>query len=244
MFENELREFLKKFNCNGTELFEFVLQCKNDLKVRFPEQKISPVKLETSVKKYDNGKVITGRYSITLPMVEFAHFKIEYQYKIFKMIHFNMNKFIKLFETGLINQICFGEDNGKGKLYFGGNDGTNLCFESDGLTKHYRFITSRWMEVINIDQPDKVISVYKILKDGNRLGWVSINKDYITKYYRPSVSISLKEFNKLSLQDQYEYEEINFWEKHECRNCENEFINEDNDKSLETIVREVRRTLK
>lgn len=244
MFEDELREFLREFKCNKTHLFEYVSQCKNDLKTRFPDQKITPVKLEASVKKYDNGKVVAGRYSITLPMVEFAHFRIEQQYKIFEMIHFNMNRFIKLFEKGVITQICFGEDNGKGKLYFGGNGDTNLCFETDGLTKHYRFITPRWMEVINIDEPDKVISVYKILKDGDRLGWVSINKDYVTKYYRPKVSLTLKEFNSLTPQEQFEYEELNFWEKHSCRTCKEKLTSEDDDKTIEQVVKEVRFNLK
>ena len=50
------------------------------------------------------------------------------------------------------------------------------------------------MEVKNINKPDKVISVYKILEDGNNVGWVSINKDY-------KQSLSMKEFNKISPQD-------------------------------------------
>ena len=53
MFENELRQFLKEYDCENISLFDFVLECKNVLKKRYPEKMILPIKLETSIKKFD-----------------------------------------------------------------------------------------------------------------------------------------------------------------------------------------------
>ena len=247
MCENELRQFLKEYDCENISLFDFVLECKNVLKKRYPEKMILPIKLETSIKKFDIGKIVKGRYSITLPMVEFANFLPMQQYKLFNMFNFDIGNFSKFFEDVRFTQICFGGDNGKGKIYFG--NGTNLyCFETDGLVKQYKFITPGWMEVSNIQSLNKVISVYKIIKEKDHVGWISINPEYITTYYRPDIKLSEDAFNSLSRQDKFEYKELQHWRDLRCRDCSKKgtFKNtngEEDGKSKEDIIKDVRQKL-
>ena len=76
MFNDHLKKFLKLYDCNNTELFDLILNCKKELKnelfdIYKQDVFIEPIKLETSIKIMNSGKSIKSRYVIGIHINEF-----------------------------------------------------------------------------------------------------------------------------------------------------------------------------
>jgi hypothetical protein len=244
MFEKELKYFLEKFKCN-TKLLEYIIECKKELINKNIVKYVNPPKIETSIKKYDNGKNDIGRYVINISNEEFRLYSKEQKIKIFQMVYMDINNFKDIFLEKDNFQMYFGEDNGKGKVYF---DGLDICYESSGKIKNYNFIKSGWINVTSSENTNKISSVYKLISDKNgNLCWYGIGKDYITKYFRPSIYLPKDNFEKLNEQEKYEYITLYNWYNLVCPCCKDnkhENNGEEKEKTKEEIIKDIKDFLK
>jgi len=198
MFENNLRDFLQLYECD-TELFEYFLECKNVLK---NNEFVDPIKIETSIKTYDNGIETKGRYVISVTSEEFKKYTSEQQQKIFTLVFMDINKFKEQLSQKNF-ELYFGIDNKKGKVYFVAKN--IICYESSGKIKYYNFVKTGWIDVFTSDDHNKLSSVYKLINEENVLYWYGIGRDYITKYFRPKINITEEYYNTLSDNEKKEF---------------------------------------
>lgn len=246
MFEKELRNFLKEYDCNP-ELLEYVLKCKSILKefLEGTEKYVDPVKLETSIKVFENGTEVKGRYVIGITSEEFKMYTLEQRTNLFKIAGFDIDNFEKLLKVDKEFILYIGGDNGKGKVYF---DSYNLCFESTGIIKNYNFIKPGWIHVTNLNEPNIVTSVYKIIRDDDGvMRWYSIADDYITTYFRPLIKVSEEVFKDLTKQELYDTQHMYLWYCVTCPCCfENQDENNGEDKSIskEEIISRIKQDFK
>ena len=246
MFEKELRNFLKEYDCNP-ELLEYVLDCKSRLKEMFKDidKYVDPIKLETSIKVFEDGREVKGRYVIGISSEEFKMYTDEQQSHLFKIAGFYINDFDELLKIDKDFILYLGGDNGKGKVYF---DSFNLCFESSGKIKNYNFITSGWIHVTNFNEPDIITAVYKIIKDDDGImKWYSIARDYITTYFRPLMKVSEEESNNMTKQELYEIEHMYLWYCVTCPCCfdkQSENNGEDKNVGKEEIIETIKNQFK
>ena len=153
------------------------------------------MRLETSRKIYNDGKIITGRYTVSISLYEFSFYTRQQQEKLFEIVDFDIRDFVNILNSGKEFRMFFGEDGGVGKVYF---DELNICYESNGRDKRYIFQKPGWIDiyVVSSDSPDKLFAIFKMIKEGKNVNWYAGSKDYITIYYRPEVYLSEEQFNQ------------------------------------------------
>jgi len=212
MFENKLRNFLQLYECD-TELFEYFLECKNALK---NNEFVDPIKIETSIKTYDNGVETKGRYLISVTSEEFKKYTYEQQQKIFTLVFMDINKFKEQLSHKKF-QLYFGIDNKKGKVYFGAKN--IICYESSGKIKYYNFVKTGWIDVFTSEDINNLSSIYKLIDEENVLHWYGIGRDDITKYFRPKIHINNETYNTLSDNEKKEFKILSMWHDVTCPCC-------------------------
>lgn len=206
----KLKNFLIEYECN-TDLFDFILICKDKLTYRFPDYFIEPIKIETSIKKMNDGRILKGRYIIALSLAEFDHYDEIDKYKIFSIIGFDINKFKKFLNYTSLNPdqtIYIGFDNHKGKIYFEEFNGNIIAFETTGLIKYYKLRIPHIYDIITSASNNKVIAQHIRMNTNNGLNWISFNNDYMSIYFRPDIEPDTND-NLFTIF-------LSYWFKHNC----------------------------
>jgi len=216
MLTGSIKSFLKEYECD-TLLFDYVVECKYKLKKNIF---IKPMSVETSIKTYDNGEIIKGRYVISLDIDEFKQYETHDQIKIFNIVGFNIQDFKDYFKKNI--KLYFGFDNKKGKLYFS-DEISLICFEPEKI-KLYKLIDNNMIICYDKKNLNDIIAVHIRINDGNN--WYSIGKNFVTKYYRPNLVYTNDFLQKLSIEEKTSYKYLRYWYYHHCM-CNECFIEQD-----------------
>lgn len=209
---NILKKFLTDHNCD-TKLFDYVLECKNNLKKEYINF-IPPIFVETSIKIGDNNQKHFGRYIITINLEEFLRYTKNEQTNIFKLVHLDINNYIKKLHSYKKKvDIIFGYDGNKGKVYFDEDDKIT-CYESSGKIKYYVEKYPHIMYVYENNVQNEVGKHIRIIDKNNVPRWYAHMKNYTTIYYRPNIEISENEKKHLSENDLLEYKHLINWFYH------------------------------
>ena len=211
MFNNILKNFLKEYNCN-TILFDYILECKNNLKNHY-KYFVKPIQIETSI-KFQNNKKHFGRYTVTIDMEEFLKYTNEEQKTIFNLVYLDINNFKnKLKITNKKVDIGFGYDLNKGKVYFDENEYI-ICYESSGKIKYYIQKSPDVMHVYDNNLQNYIGHHHRIIDENNIPRWYSNNKDYKTIYYRTNIKLYINHLKKLKETELNEYKNLLKWFYH------------------------------
>jgi len=224
MFNDHLKKFLKLYDCNNTELFDLILNCKKELKnelfdIYKQDVFIEPIKLETSIKIMNSGKSIKSRYVIGIHINEFKLYNENNKYKIFNLLGFDFENFKDIIKNVDENcQMYLGLDNKKGKIYF---DGKNIHtgYESSGLIKYYNSEGSDTFKITTSKSGNDVVSIQKRINDNENKYWYAISNEYKTYYYRPNIYFDEIEIKKYTDNIQKEYKILKNWYEHKCMCC-------------------------
>jgi hypothetical protein len=213
---SKLRNFLIEYDCK-TDLFDYILICKDKLLKKIPKYFIEPVKIETSIKKMNDGNIIKGRYVLALSLAEFNKYDDIDKNKIFSIVGFDINKFKKYLQYKSINDtIYIGFDNEKGKIYFEESLGDIIAFETTGLIKYYKsHDCGNAFDVTTSISKDKIVGQHFRMHTKYGMNWISINDNYTTIYFRQDINPdSNDDFMSLPLDLKYKYSFLSYWFKH------------------------------
>lgn len=220
MFYEQIREELLKNSCDVSLYNKIVEFKKTNI---YSKKNWEAIKVEYSIKKYDDNKIINGRYTITLSLEEFLTYGKNKRKEIFDMLHFDNNKFEKKI-TSIKDyknySLYLGFEGSKGKIYFLTPDNI-ICFESNNKIKFYDILSKNSNEVykykyicVSLDDIYKKYSVHTILNDpkDNIDKWFSVGKDYLTVYERPTVILK----NNFTTDENLHCRFLKFWKYHNC----------------------------
>jgi len=215
MFKKILFDFIKSFDCNP-KLLELIYKCKDNLKKSgiFPE----PVRIETSIKTFKDGKFSKKRYGVSIYLSEFLKYNKEDVEELLKFLKFEY-KDIPYIDN--CERIYFALDNNKGKIYVS-NTNKMICKENDGRIKYYllRKDKTNWMDVFS-NNSKKVDAINVRIENKEEINWYTISKNFKTKYYRPYIKFEENILNTLSEYDKNTYLFYKHWYYHYCmcKNC-------------------------
>ena len=189
MYDNGLN-FLHRYKCS-TWLYTYIKTLRS-LVLKRPV--FLPV--EISVKRFTDGRVVLGRYTITMRLVEFQSLPGHVQKRIFRYLGFNLKDYQgHMFDRNA--DIIFGQDGNVGKIYFDRLDDPLdphlICYESTGRVKYYRpqFLSKNWLGLnicngLNVfDEAGQRIGVHLRVNGDQGVYWYGIAADYTTEYRRP-----------------------------------------------------------
>ena len=151
-------------------------------------------RIEGSIKSTDN---LGGRYTCTMLLSEYTALNYNTQKEILKNVNFTNDRLIEILDihSNMISNntdIIFGTSNSNiGKIYLDFNNGSLVCYESDGKIKYY----SGNHKKLNVYHNGiKVSTHYRIRKNitfnNYPVYWIAKGQDKsITRYIRPRVSL-------------------------------------------------------
>lgn len=206
MINNSLRQFLKDYNCD-TKLFDYILNCKENLAKR-KNSYVCPVFIETSVKKnFKTNKESKGRYIIFIILEEFNNYTLVEKENIFKLVNFKFSEFEKLIKNmDKISDIIFGYDGNKGKVYLNETYTKKrlYCYENGGKIKYYKEVYPNVKYVYDTKDLNTILKTDIRIRDkNNKFVWHSHYQDEMTTYYRPFININ--NFEKLNEKDKLDF---------------------------------------
>ena len=215
MFRKILFDFIKSFECNP-KLLELIYNCKDNLQKLdiYPE----PVRIETSIKTFNNGNIMKKRYGISIFLKEFNKYRKE---DIKELLDFLKFDFKDIPNIDNCTRIYFALDDNKGKIYVS-NTEKMICKENDGKIKYYKVRKDKinWMDVFSNDSDNRVAINVRI-QNKKEINWYTISKNFKTKYYRPYINFEDNKFNSLNNEEKNTYIFYKHWyyQYCMCSNC-------------------------
>lgn len=209
MFEDFIINFFKEYKCDTT-ILRIILNCKKKLREKMF---VEPIRVETSIKKFDNGKISKNRYIISLYLNEFKLYDYDDQKNIFEILGFD----IKNFDLNSYNnfQLYLSCDNNIGKIYFS-NMETIICYQSNKIIKYYKLRFPGWLDVSLDKNFEKLHAIQVRITRDNKVNWYGLGKDFITIYYRPNINYDEKYLKKQNSEFLNYYKFYKHWYYHEC----------------------------
>ena len=202
--------FLEYYDCDPTLLL-YIIACKGELEERTGIIN-KPINLETSVKYQVDGKIIKGRYVITVSLEEILKYNKDLVKEMFSFLGFDFDFFNFEEKKSVVDYLYLGVDGIKGKVYLG-NKNSGICFESNNKIKFYKYTKEDIVEIYSNKDEKNIDAIHIRINNNNFVNWYGISKKFITLYYRPNLN-GFKIDNKL-------LEKSNKWYFHRClcTNC-------------------------
>lgn len=223
MYHNILLDFLDYYECDP-QLLLYVILCKGELEERTGYSS-KVINIETSIKYQADGKIIKGRYVITINIDELLKYKKEFVKEMFEYVGFDFDSF-NFEKNPKIDYIYIGVDGNKGKIYVG-NSNSGICYESNGNIKYY-MLTGKDLVDIYIDKETTTLgAIHLRIKNNEIVNWYGISKNFITIYYRPN--LNGYEIDRDILQ------KSNIWYYHKCI-CKKCYESPPKGKNIEDLI--------
>jgi hypothetical protein len=231
MYHNILLEFLEWYECDPTLLY-YIIACKGELQERTGYVN-KVIELETSVKFQEDGKIIKGRYVITVILKEVLEYDKDLVKEMFSYLGFDFDYFNFEEKKNVVNYLYLGIDGYKGKVYLG-NENSGICFESNNKIKFYKYSKEDIVEIFSDKEEKNLEAIHiRINNYNNFINWYGISKKFITLYFRPNL-------NGFNIDDDLLIK-ANKWYYHKClcKNCVDKDLGGKNIHSLITIIKQM-----
>jgi len=228
MYHDLLLEFLELYDCDPT-LFYYVVACKGELEERKGNVN-NIIELETSVKYQEDGKIIKGRYVITISLSEILEYNKELVKEMFLYLGFDFDYFNFEEKKSVVKYLYLGVDGYKGKIYLG-NENSGICFESNNKIKFYKYSREDVVDIFSDKEEKNLEAIHIRINNYNKfVNWYGISKKFITLYFRPNL-------NGFDIDDNL-LQKSNRWYYHKClcENCKNKDIGGKDIGSLISII--------
>lgn len=225
MYHNILLEFLECYECNPTLLY-YIIACKGELEERTGYVN-KVIELETSIKFQEDGKILKGRYVITISLKEILDYNRDLVKEMFSYLGFDFDYFNFEEKKRVVDYLYLGVDGNKGKVYLG-NENSGICFESNNKIKFYKYSKEDIVEIFSDKEEKNLEAIHiRILNYKKFVNWYGISKKFITLYFRPNLNGFDIDSNLLH--------KANKWYYHKCfcKNCQNKDIG---GKNIETLI--------